>query len=183
MGCASPDLAAQNGIAWTLFGYNAFLALMGAFLAFDTREVNSKFRESRMIGVAIYNICVIGVVFVPFIVTESVSFLTQNTLLCIALILIPATTVLMLFVPKVVYTFRPDLAPEYYDDGSHKGPHDSDGASKRVSSSQMKYAMNAPINDPKVTPDARKISQQEAQMDVLDSFLHRSKSNDYEGSH
>ena len=181
MGCASPDLAAQNGIAWTLFGYNAFLALVGAFLAFDTREVNSQFRESRMIGVAIYNICVIGVVFVPFIVTNSVSFLIQNTLLCIALILIPAITVLTLFAPKVVYILRPDLAPEY--DSSHKSPHDSEGASKRVSSNQMKYAMNSIVNDPKLTPDLRKISQQESEMEVLDSFLHKTKSNDHEGSH
>ena len=76
--------------------------MVGAFLAFETRNVNIKeLSDSRLIALSIYSICIVCVALTPiaFLLNE---FVTEQYAIMGALLLASVTFILcVLFVPKV----------------------------------------------------------------------------------
>lgn len=195
LSCISPDPLFEGIITWLLFGINVVLVILGAFLAFDTRHVNSIFRESRYIGFAIYNMVALGTIFVPFIALEVTTKLNRTIILCCAVMLIPAFTVLTLFIPKVVYILRPDLAPAYDSDhnpaekgsaSKQRGNRGSEQLSVSSEQKQFQFALGTgkqkgkdPMVELEISPSSPKPSE-ELEVDVLEHGLQAMRTGEYD---
>ncbi|XP_071809085.1 gamma-aminobutyric acid type B receptor subunit 2-like [Asterias amurensis] len=94
--------------------YKAFVMVFGAFLAWQTRNINvSGLNDSNYVGLSIYNVCMCCVVVVPvsIMVTDAVS--VTYALLAGFIMFCTTGTLSMLFFPKVaaVLTKRNNIAP------------------------------------------------------------------------
>ena len=76
--------------------------MVGAFLAFETRNVNIKeLSDSRLIALSIYSICIVCVALTPIAFLLN-AFVTEQYAIMGALLLASVTFILcVLFVPKV----------------------------------------------------------------------------------
>lgn len=119
--CASANGTIEKVFTWLLVSFNMVLINIGAFLALETRQVNSKFRESRYIGFSIYNTIIVGIIVIAFMVIPDISsFETRMIIECLGIVLIPSFTVFFLFIPKMVYLLYPQTIPAYdTDDKRH----------------------------------------------------------------
>jgi len=136
--CVSEKTGVDHPMTWVLFSFNIVLLALALFLAVETRQVNNRFRESRYIGFATYNMTILAVLFIPLITVQSgFSATAQSTILCVLILMVPALTTLTLFLPKIFYILYPEKAPEYDSSGEHRS------SEKRVShGDQFQFAVN-----------------------------------------
>jgi len=149
--CQSVKTGVDHPMTWTLFAFNIVLLALALFLAVETRQVNNRFRESRYIGFATYNMVLLAILFIPLITVDSgISNTAQTTILCVLILFVPGLTSLTLFLPKIFYILYPERAPEYDSSGEHR-------SEKRVSQgNQFPYAQNQKL------PKHMSVGQQQA---------------------
>ncbi|KAI8816218.1 7 transmembrane sweet-taste receptor of 3 GCPR-domain-containing protein [Fimicolochytrium jonesii] len=58
--CHSDDSTVGTAALWSLIGFNALCTVAGAFLAYLTRNVYSRFDESKAVGLTVYTTTVVG---------------------------------------------------------------------------------------------------------------------------
>ena len=102
--CQVPDDQTQNIMLGIFIGVNTFLVLMGAVIAYLTRNVDSAFNESQQIATTMYVYFACGVIFIPiyFFIGDgrdsvSAKFLLRSVGVAIAMY----ATLIILFFPKV----------------------------------------------------------------------------------
>lgn len=87
--------------------YNLFLLTLSTFYAFLARKIPAKFNETKFIGATLYSICVIWLAFIPTyfasIIRLGAIYITGT--LVSAILLSATTTLVCLFIPKVVFVF------------------------------------------------------------------------------
>ena len=148
--CVSEKTGVDHPMTWVLFSFNIVLLALALFLAVETRQVNNRFRESRYIGFATYNMTILALLFIPLITVQSGFTATaQSTILCVLILMVPALTTLTLFLPKIFYILYPEKAPEYDSSGEHRS------SEKRVShGDQFHYAVNKKLPKSAKQPSA-----------------------------
>lgn len=145
--------------------------IIGAFLAFETRNVHSKFNESKYIGFAVYNIALIAVVIVPLSSVSEVSLNIRFIIRSIGILLIPAVTILTLFVPKVIHILFPSTVPIGNSGHSTQGASSTPKIEKSLGDTPLKNLTHPP---PPPNEDS---------MDVLDQSLEQMRKESYDPSY
>ena len=194
--CQSVKTGVDHPMTWTLFAFNIVLLALALFLAVETRQVNNRFRESRYIGFATYNMVLLAILFIPLITVDSgISSTAQTTILCVLILFVPGLTSLTLFLPKIFYILYPERAPEYDTSGEHRG------SEKRVSQ-QFQYAQNqqlpkhmsvgqqaaaggkgssSPSSTPAVVTATTTLTEgEEHQLAILESGLQKMQTGEYD---
>ncbi|XP_038053698.1 gamma-aminobutyric acid type B receptor subunit 2-like [Patiria miniata] len=98
-----------NNTIWTLvlIIYKAFVVVIGAFLAWSTRNIKvSGLNDSYYVGLSIYNTVICCVVAVPLSVLNVSSTVVTFALVSGFLLLCITVSLCMLFIPKVVAVYR-----------------------------------------------------------------------------
>ena len=85
------------------YAYAGTLMLVGSILAFKTRRIDLRFRESKYIGFCIYNIMFSGIVIIPIISTVEENGFVKALFRVIVSLFVVITTFLALFIPKLMY--------------------------------------------------------------------------------
>ena len=86
--------------------YNFILLLFSTYFAFLARKVPHNFNEAKFINVTLYTLCIIWLAFIStYFATIRFGSVFQATSLMIAIILSAATTLVCIFMPKVVHLF------------------------------------------------------------------------------
>ena len=84
-------------------GYNLILLLLSTYFAFLARKVPENFNEAKYINVTLYTLCIIWLAFIStYIATIKFGDVFQVTSLMIAIILSATTTLVCIFVPRIV---------------------------------------------------------------------------------
>ena len=84
-------------------GYNLILLLLCTYFAFLARKVPENFNEAKYINITLYTLCIIWLAFIStYCGTIKFGDVFQVTSLVIAIILSATTTLLCIFVPRVV---------------------------------------------------------------------------------
>ena len=80
--------------------------MFGAYLAFRTRRVISKYNESSHIALCIYNVLVLSAIVLPVVsLPEVASPLAQFIILSIGILLLSSFTMYILIVTKILRIF------------------------------------------------------------------------------
>merc|ERR1712137_205258 len=107
--CATGGFTEEPGglvFFFILVAYNALVLLTGAILSFLARKVPSRFNESKLLAISIYNIGLLAVVIIPvFLVVEPFNSFLAWIFRTIAILYAFTATMLLQFVPKLVGIF------------------------------------------------------------------------------
>ncbi|CAH1794813.1 unnamed protein product [Owenia fusiformis] len=100
------ECQSKHSLWWllTLYCYKGLLLIIGSLLAWETRKVTIPgLNDSKIIGMCVYNITVLSAFSVPIthLLTDA-QFLTRFCLISSLMIVCTTTTLLILFVPKVM---------------------------------------------------------------------------------
>ena len=107
-----------------LFVFNVAIAFAGAVLGFRTRRVRSDYNESRYIFAAIYNTVVLAILFVPLVIVLSANAglgALPAFIRGLGVSLGALTTLLILFVPKMLAILNQAKNPMDDSSGTHRG--------------------------------------------------------------
>lgn len=86
--------------------YNLLLLVLSTLYAFLARKIPERFNETKFITVTLYSICIIWLGIIPiYFATVKLGTIFQTGTLVFAVLLSASTTLLCLFVPKVVLVF------------------------------------------------------------------------------
>ena len=84
-------------------GYNFILLLFSTYYAFLSRKVPANYNEAKYINITLYTLCIIWLAFIPtYFATIRFGAVFQVTSLMIAIILSATSTLVCIFMPKVV---------------------------------------------------------------------------------
>eukprot|EP01135_Chromosphaera_perkinsii_P011949 Nk52_evm2s2542 gene=Nk52_evmTU2s2542 len=83
--------------------YCGTIMIVGSVLAFKTRRIDIRFRESKYIGFCIYNIMFSGIVIIPIISTVDENGFVKAIFRVIVSLFVVITTFAALFIPKLMY--------------------------------------------------------------------------------
>ena len=94
------------GLSITL-GYNFVLLVAATYFAFRTRHVPKNFNETKFIGLNVYSLVIIWVVFLPtYYGTASLGNLYQTTSLLLAIVVSASVVLGVILVPRLVFLFQ-----------------------------------------------------------------------------
>merc|ERR1712130_194418 len=107
--CATGGFTGEPGglvFFFILVAYGALILFLGAVLSFLARKVPSRFNESKLLAISIYNIGLLSVVIIPvFLVVQPFNPFLAWIFRTIAILYAFTATLLLQFVPKLVGIF------------------------------------------------------------------------------
>jgi len=110
--CQSTHATFQTGMQWGLIGFNLAISVIGGYLAVRTRHVETNYKESKYIGLSIYNVFVMAMIVLCIEFAGGSSPTAQFLVLVFGILMVSCFTLLVLFLPKFLLTLNPDRVME-----------------------------------------------------------------------
>jgi hypothetical protein len=103
--CASVNVLAQFVAIRFMIIYSSFLLLLNLFIAFKNKNVNSRYNDTKLIGISIYNVTMVVVFCVPILFTTSLGFRTRHLIKVICIFYVTMFNLISGFAFKAYQAF------------------------------------------------------------------------------